>query len=224
MASGDMTPMTPDPHQTVQELLPWYVNGTLEPQEAALVEGHLQTCEACRAELQTDRAMGALAASASSDVERGWAAMKARIEGEAAPRSIGRSQRASPRARRPSPPARLPAKRFGGWPVAANAACLTIIAGVALVFAHPPQAKYHVLSAPRPDLSGNVLAVFKPTMSEQTLRQTLRAAKARLVDGPTDADAYVLHVPAADRAACLAGLRVNGDVVLAQPIDGVPGR
>ncbi len=216
--------MTPDPHQTVQELLPWYVNGTLEPQEAALVEAHLQTCEACRAELQTDRAMGALAASASLDVECGWAAMKARIEGEAAPRSINHSQRASPRARRPSPPARLPAQRFNGWLIATNAACLLAIAGVALVWAHPPQAQYHALSAPKADMAGNVVVMFKPTMSEQSLRETLRAARARLVDGPTDTDAYVLHVAAADRAKSLAGLRANGDVVLAQPIDEAGAR
>src|SRR5690554_6131177 len=33
------------------ELLPWYVNGSLEPQLRAQVEEHLQSCARCRAEV-----------------------------------------------------------------------------------------------------------------------------------------------------------------------------
>ena len=43
---------------------------------------------------------------------------------------------------------------------------------------------------------------------------------ARLVDGPTQADAYVLQIPAARRELALATLRARHEIVLAQPIDG----
>lgn len=35
-------------HAAVDELLPWYVNGTLDPGELATVRRHLQDCETCR--------------------------------------------------------------------------------------------------------------------------------------------------------------------------------
>ena len=36
----------------VQELLPWYVNGTLAGEELAEVEGHLRRCRRCQAEVE----------------------------------------------------------------------------------------------------------------------------------------------------------------------------
>jgi predicted anti-sigma-YlaC factor YlaD len=40
------------------ELLPWYLNGTLEGQEHEEVRGHLETCEACRTALAETREAG----------------------------------------------------------------------------------------------------------------------------------------------------------------------
>jgi anti-sigma factor RsiW len=40
------------------ELLPWYLNGTLEDQEREAVQGHLETCEACRTALAETREAG----------------------------------------------------------------------------------------------------------------------------------------------------------------------
>ena len=42
---------------------------------------------------------------------------------------------------------------------------------------------------------------------------------ARIVDGPTTADAYMLHVPKAGLAGALTTLRARADVVLAEPVD-----
>jgi anti-sigma factor RsiW len=44
------------PHEQAQQLLPWYVNGTLEADEAALVEAHLAECAECRADLAAEQA------------------------------------------------------------------------------------------------------------------------------------------------------------------------
>jgi anti-sigma factor RsiW len=37
--------------RSIQELLPWYVNGSLSDEEARRVAGHLSHCETCRDEL-----------------------------------------------------------------------------------------------------------------------------------------------------------------------------
>ena len=40
-------------------LLPWYVNGTLEGAELALIEAHLDECAECRADLEAERLLAA---------------------------------------------------------------------------------------------------------------------------------------------------------------------
>ena len=42
----------PNRHEAVQELLPWYLNDTLEADERTDVERHLQSCPECRDELE----------------------------------------------------------------------------------------------------------------------------------------------------------------------------
>ena len=39
-------------HQQVMELLPWYVNATLQPEERTQVEAHLKGCQECARELE----------------------------------------------------------------------------------------------------------------------------------------------------------------------------
>ena len=50
-------------------LLPWHVNGTLEPGEEALVEAHLAECAECRADLAANRALRKLYAAAAPPAE-----------------------------------------------------------------------------------------------------------------------------------------------------------
>jgi hypothetical protein len=54
----------------------------------------------------------------------------------------------------------------------------------------------------------------------EDVRSTLRIANASIVDGPTAADAYLLHVPPQQRNEALARLRADDDVQMAEPIDG----
>ena len=67
--------------------------------------------------------------------------------------------------------------------------------------------------------AANVAVIFRPETPEKRLREILQASDARLVDGPTVADAYLLHVPAPDRNIALERLRRRAEVVLAEPVD-----
>jgi hypothetical protein len=64
-----------------------------------------------------------------------------------------------------------------------------------------------------------MIVIFRPDVTEAEMRGALRAANARLVDGPTAADAYVLTTPAAQRSAALALLKARHEIVLAEPMD-----
>jgi hypothetical protein len=83
-------------------------------------------------------------------------------------------------------------------------------------------AVYQALSAPQPVAVGNIIVIFRPDAREQDLRRILTLTDARLVDGPTPADAYVLRVSPARRAAVLSRLRAQREIVVAQPIDPAP--
>ena len=197
-----------DPHAQSQRLLPWYVNGSLEGEELTQLEAHLAGCAECREDLKAEEAMARQIRTLPSDADRGWTALKAKVEGGApAPRqAAGR---------------RLFGRRVSlGWAVLAQAACLAVVIPIVALTLSRPQPLYRTLGSAPSAESGNLVVIFKPETSEQALRTTLTHNGARIVDGPTSADAYVLHVPAARRAEVLARLKSDNGISLAEAIDG----
>jgi anti-sigma factor RsiW len=195
-------------HREAQELLPWYVTGKLDADEHARVDAHLAGCAECQADVKFQQRLEAEVARLPVDVEAGWARMRLQVEAE----------RMSPVRRI----ARLAEGRaaWAGWGIAASLA-LVVGATVAppMVLSQADQAGYHALGARAAAPAGNVVVIFRPDVSEAAMRATLRAAHARLVDGPTAADAWVLSVPAAERNAALTTLKGRREVVLAEPVD-----
>ena len=225
--SGQIVHLEPDPHAAVQQLLPWYLTGRLEAAERAQVEEHLASCAECRAELETERSWQLLqpGQGAQVDVEQGWANMRALLGGD-----DPRSPNADDSRRRIE--ARIPRVRgrravlpgfFGqagigrAW---AAPALLSVALVVALGFAlRPPQAVYHTLSA-APAEGATAVVRFRPDATELQIRASLNASGARLVDGPTVTDAWLLNVPTDRHAQILQALRANAAVKLAEPLDG----
>lgn len=201
--NGDDDSLAKDAHDELSELLPWYVTGRLDADEEAQVAAHVAGCAECQAEIAFQKRLEAEVARLPLDVERGWSQMRGRIEAnDDAP-----------------PPAALrgrPRASWIGWGVAATFA---VVAGVSWL-PQTPGPEYRALGAARTAQDGNVVVVFHPDTTERQMRETLKAGEARLVDGPTAAGGYVLHVPGARRTAALATLRAQGNVVLAEPIDG----
>jgi hypothetical protein len=151
------------------------------------------------------RRLEAEVASLPLDVEQGWSRMRSRLQAD----RPGQRMAGGLRGR----------AAWLGWGVAA-----VLMLGMGALVAPslgPPRGfgGYHALGAAPQSAAGNVVVIFRPDATEQQMRETLRASAARLVDGPTPADAYVLHVAPTQRQAALATLRGRRDVVLAQPVD-----
>ncbi len=206
-----------DRHREVQLLLPWYVTGRLDPSEQALVEAHLNQCPDCMAELDVEHRLNAEITQLPMDVDQGWQTLQPRLASRATAPGRGGGLDALRAAAGRARLAWRGAPSWLGWAVAAQLVILAV-AGVLTLPLAPP-ARYHVLGATPAAASANVIVTFRPETSEQDLRRTLNASHARLVDGPTVTDAYLLHVPAAERAAALAQLRRAPDIVLAEPVD-----
>ncbi len=204
-----------DRHRETQVSLPWYVMDQLDDAERAEVEAHLADCAACRHELEVERELAAQVVSLPLIADAGWAAVSRRMHGQTHPGFIQRTGHALKGLFSQSNQLR--------WLVAVQLLALVVV-GSAYVLTTRPAAEYHALSDRPTYDAGNVIAIFRPDVSEQQFRATLIASNARVVDGPTASGAYVLRVPDGERAATLARLQQNKDVVLAQPIDAEPGR
>lgn len=186
-------------HWQLQQLLPWYVTGRLDPAEHARVEAHLAGCDECQEELRFEGALAENVKALPLDVDASWRRMEARFKAQPQGQKLG--PLASP---------------WAGWAVAA---CALVAVGVAAVLPRAQQGQYHVLGAARAVTPGNMVVIFRAEATEREIRAALDGAGARIVDGPTAADAYVLTVPAAQRTTALARLRSNSGVVMAEPVD-----
>jgi anti-sigma factor RsiW len=225
--SGQILRLEPDPHVAVQRLLPWYLTGRLETAEHELVEAHLAQCPECRAELETERQWQLLQPGhgAQVDVEEGWARLRARLAGElpAAPPPAPVSAPAPRRRHGWLPPAWRAAPR-GPLAWAAPALLSVALAGALVVTLRPvapvavPVAEYHALAAPA-ETGATAVVRFRPDATEAQIRQGLKDSGARLVDGPTVSDAYVVRLPREHYAAGLDKLRKAPGVALVEALE-----
>ncbi len=106
---------------------------------------------------------------------------------------------------------------------AAGQAGLILLAALLLRGPLQPQdaakAQYMALGARGAPAPANLMVMFRPETPERDLRAALQAADARIVGGPTTADAYLLYAPPAKRGAAVAVLKGRAEVTLAEPID-----
>jgi hypothetical protein len=215
--SGQIVHLDADPHAAVQKLLPWYLTGRLEDAERAQVDEHLANCAECRAELETERAWQLLQPvdGAHVDVEQGWADMRALLGGEA-PRAPGRPL---PRTRRerflPGFLAQRPMARAWAAPALLSVA---LACAIAYTLRPQPPVDYHALAA-APAEGATAVVRFRPDATEAQIRRSLNESGARLVDGPTVTDAYVVRLPRDRYTEGLAKLRRQPGVALVEALE-----
>ncbi len=219
--SGSIIHLNTDAHQEAQELLPWFVLGTLNAEETAVVQEHLRSCSQCQADADHQRRLQAVAPApprldAELDVNRAFARLKPQLaampQEKKGPRFEDRLESLRQAARQWWMP----------WLIGAQTvalACLCIV----VMQKQPAPVQYVALGAHVDDKS-NVVVMFKPQTSEAELRRILQSADARVIDGPTVAGAYLLHVNDAERIHALATLHNNPSVSMAESLDAGGGQ
>jgi anti-sigma factor RsiW len=204
---AEIFPLRPSEHDAVQQLLPWHVNGTLTAEETARVEAHLAQCDECRDDLAGERDLAREIALLPLDVDEGWQAMALRVGAAPAGNDNGRV----PLLRRQVP---------AGWAVGGAIAASLVLTVAATSLQRPAESgqTFHTLGSPAADATGQVVVLFRPDTTEQQMSTILAARRARLVDGPTAAGAYVLRLEGGDVTEAIDALRRSNHVVLAEPI------
>jgi len=204
-------------HNEVRDLLPWFVMGTLGEEERRLVDEHVQACTACRGELEWERQLRAAnnVAMPERDVDRAFAAMRARL-----PAPV---RKASVLERLQEILDRLLPRPWLGWAVAVQALAIVGLAAVLVTGRVQPGAQeahtYRALSRPAAAEPARLVVAFAPQTQVGELRRVLLASDARIVDGPTAADAYILAVAPERAEATLQQLRAEPSVLLVQSLD-----
>jgi anti-sigma factor RsiW len=210
--TGQIIQMPSEDHRDIQALLPWFVTGELETLDRDRVQAHLEHCPECREELASESRLACEMAQlpatpGAADVEHGWRLLSRSLEGELPVRARDSGRRSW-----------LKAGPWLPWAVAAQF-CLLMLMGAALWWDGSPRI-YHALGSAATAPDANIVVIFRPETPEHELRSLLKSSGARLVGGPTASDAYLLHVAPAARAAVVARLRQEREIVLVEPIDG----
>jgi len=214
--SARVLPFAGSQHRQAERLLPWLVNGTLDGDERATIERHVDTCVDCRQQLaqwQALRAACAMPAAPTRDPMPSFTRLRSRLQ--------------APRAR--PPVSRWSAMR-SAWTMAppwlrgaVAAPCALLLALGGAWFARDPPAPYRTLgdtpAAVAASADARLVVVFEPGASQARMQQLLRASQARIVDGPNEVGAYVLAVPAARVAGVRDALRAASGVSLVESLD-----
>ena len=209
---ASILPIDTDEHRHAEQLLPWYVNGTLDAKEQSRVDAHLSQCTRCRADAAFQARLRDIAGvvPVAADVARGWAALRAQL-----------SQKPVVAKRHGT---RVPLRWMGLWPLMLGIQGAVLLGlAIALVSATLRPEPYHALGATLSAPTANALVVFRPDATEAQIRAALRASDARLVGGPTVTDAYLLQVPGPGPQA-LARLRAQPAVSRVESLVGEGSR
>jgi anti-sigma factor RsiW len=209
-------------HHEAWELLPWLVNGTLEPLERAAVEAHLAGCFECRGEAERCRALQIEVRSAEvapSPHPAQLAQLMRRVD------EVERTRK-GPRLVR-----LLGARKVNvWWAIAAQAAAVVVL--LAVIFWPAPPKRFVTLSDPAPPVAAaaaqrQVRVVFTPNATEAEMRRVLLEVRGEVVGGPSPLGAYTIAVPAGAGAEPLAlvleHLRDDPHVRFAEPVAGAGG-
>jgi anti-sigma factor RsiW len=215
--SGRIVHLEPDPHQAVQALLPWYLNGTLEAAEQARVQQHLAGCADCSAELAFERQLREAVALAgpAGDAQQGFAQLRQRIR----PPTLAQRLAARWHALQAGWQGSAPWLRGLVLAQACAAVLALVLLGAARQGTDGSGASYRALGDPAGTATPNLIVRFRADAPERELRAALRDSGAQLVGGPTASDAYLLAVPPAREAQALQRLHARPSVLLAESLD-----
>lgn len=209
-----------DRHRRTRQLLPWYLNGTLDGEELEGVASHLDECESCRAELTFEKELARAVRSNEEirfPVERGLRSLERRLDaGRAGQRD--RMEKGEPiRGRRPLISQRGIRHRF------VLAASFVAVVAVAVLVGYGSglsrQSEYRVLSTPSGVVAPGpwVRVVFDDEVPVGRVRSLLTEIDGVIIDGPSEYGVFSIRVPETSREEALAHLRRSSWVRFAEP-------
>ena len=217
-------------HQKVWEILPWYVNGTLEPREHEFAARHILRCQSCADEVVRCESIATAVRSSeeakTTPAPEHFARLMERIDRESA---SARPERWRIRVRDWIEKIRLAFQETPSlfrWALVAETAAIGLLAvTITWQASVAPSLLYQTLSDPGsgPEPSRvHLQVVFADDITEREIRKLLSSIGATIVAGPSPMAVYTVALSADGREAPaqthekLALLRAHPKVRLAE--------
>lgn len=220
-------------HEQAWDLLPWYVNGTLTPDERQLVEKHLHTCIICQTEHADIQVLSAYSQQCSLpelSPQASFNRLLQRIENDSAAeykkkfswrKKLGIFRQITS----------VVNNSFSPRPqwIAAVATLLLAVIPVGIwlmpITSESPSALYRTLSSPRPienAANNDIHVIFAPDLSQSERSRILATIRAETIAGPNVRGVYWIRINAmqgreVDLNKAIAALRRETGVLFAEP-------
>lgn len=220
------------PHlEKFDEWLPWYVNGTLNAKDRAVMDAHLAATPAAREELRFYERMATTMKRRADSIPEdiGLAKTLARIQ--AAPRDAASTS--SPKTSAADNESWFSRLLGGGWMKPALGFAMAVILGqsVLLVQQREEAIVYRSKAAVPAAASTGAKAeaaflrvVFKANATEGELRLLLASTQAWVAGGPGQAGEYYLRFAPDNVQSALEALKASGVVSEIAPVNQVPAQ
>ncbi len=186
-------------HKEIRELIPWFVNGTLNESEQSLLDAHVRECDECRREVEDLVRLSS---------KFGW------------PQEVIELQDSGRAAAADFVEALPETGAAGARPAWAVPVLVTICVAVAatLTTMIPPQDEFRTRST-KPGVvvaAPVVQVVFQERATEKAIRETLLAGGNVVLSGPSTLGVYRVAVTSGESDAYIARLERNPDVIFAE--------
>jgi hypothetical protein len=209
----------------VAELLPWYSNETLAPQESRLVEEHVDTCESCAALLRLECRVLECIRAPRDNVEHSprasWQQLIPQLEQEpasAASMAPGLSRRVA--SKRIAIPRSLVGIALVGQAAAIVILTVLLVRNTSLV----QEARFHTLGSAAQTIVGDgslVRIAFAPGVDFGAVEAWARAHDCRILTGPTRQNVYTILLDSErETQRAIDMMRSDPRVLLAEPVAG----
>jgi hypothetical protein len=230
MMSKDYKQSEAERHKQVWQLLPWYVNGTLDDSDREAVAHHIWLCQTCEREVVRCQTvvsvLGKDDTSAWTPSPRHFNRLMTRIDRES---SLTTAERwririqewvAKIRSAFQSTPAPI------RWALAAQTAVIVLIVVATMSTRKASPSLYSTLSDPVVSHEAgqwHITVVFAEEITEREVRSLLSTINGTIVAGPSAMAVYTVTIPASgdeqsgEVQAALAKLRAHPKVRLAEP-------
>lgn len=196
-------------HDPLWELIPWYVNGSMPPEQTEAIKRHGTSCTTCAAEIERQRRLAkgvVLVDPFEAPLSQSWEHLRAQIEAE----DRARSPRAGTW------------RRFrglqGGLFLAGTfaAVCLIVVGAI-----WPFDDGFKTLTSEAEHMTYVIKFQAAPEVNEERLIRLLAEHGVALVTGPSEAGVYTAVAPAGtDLEAAAKALMATSEVMFAAPEAG----
>jgi anti-sigma factor RsiW len=191
-----MMPGSERRHRHIHELIPWYVNGTLDEREMDLVTTHTAQCASCAEAVKKEVSLARRLRERPAALDDLTAMQIPALN--ALQTELSSSTAATPAARASRQASLRERFRLRAWQwSAAAAAVLVIVASASFVVGRASFDPTYQVMTNAADHNGVVIQlIFHPRTSEQDIRHLLADGGAVLLGNPSDRGVYRLALPA----------------------------